>query len=85
MNPIDEAINEQLQGYIHEPGVERGVRGGYLTIPQMLRSRRRTEDIFIEMADKMKTCVLPEQRSAKKRKKRRRRRRGAKVLVETTY
>lgn len=66
----EKAINEQLRSAFPNP--EKGVhkKGGYI-IQQLNASRRRTEDVFIEMVDKIHSDESPQPEKHKKRKRRR--------------
>ena len=80
IHPIEHAINEQARGFVPADGLENGIKGKCLTKQQIYHSRRRTEDILVEMVDKLSTCEESIQNLTKK-SRRRRRRRGPRVLV----
>lgn len=77
---IEQAINEQVRGFVPEEGLDSGIRYKRLTKRQIWRSRRSTEAIMVDMADKMKTWNKPDRCKSKKSRSRRRRR-GPRVLV----
>ncbi len=76
INPIDEAVNEQLQGFVPEPGIEKGIKRRRLRRMQTWQKRRHIETILIEMTDKLRAYEQP-----KKKRRKRRCRRGPRVLV----
>ena len=82
IHPIEEAINEQLRGFVPEDDLEYKAikRNRRLTTQQIWRPKRRPETILIEMVDKMRNGN-PNQ--AEPKKKRRKRRRGPKVRTVT--
>lgn len=80
MHPVEKAINEQARGFVPVDGLENGIKGKRLTKQQIFHPRRRTEDIMVEMVDKLRTWKEPDKPKPKKTRKRRRRR-GPRVLV----
>jgi hypothetical protein len=85
-HPIEQAINEQVRGFVPEEGLDKGIKYKGLTKEQIWQPRRSTETIMVEMADKMKTCKeLDPDSQNKKKRRRRRRRRGPKVLAANYY
>ena len=77
-DPIEQAINEQVKGFIPRNGLENGVKGKRLTKQQICHRRRSTENILVDMADKMRDW----QKSNKGKQKtncKRRRRRGQRI------
>ena len=79
-HPIEQAINEQFRSFVPEEGLDNGIKYKRLAKQQIFRSRRPTEAIMVDMADKMKTWKKSDQGKQKKTRKRRRRR-GPRVLV----
>ena len=79
-HPIEKAINEQAIGFVPEEGLEWGIKFKRLTKKQIFRSRRPTETILVDMADKMKTW---KKSNPDKQKNKRKRRRGPRVFVAT--
>ena len=80
--PIEQAINEQTKGFVPEEGIDRGVKFKRLTRRQIFQSRRPTEAIMVDMADKMKTWKKSNPDKPKNKRKRRRQR-GPRILVST--
>ncbi|UCE07089.1 MAG: hypothetical protein JSW07_03365 [bacterium] len=80
IHPIEVAINEQARGFVAVDGLENGIRGKCLTKQQIFRPRKSTENIMVEMVDKLRTWKEPEQ-GKPKRPRKSRRRRGPRVLV----
>jgi len=78
-NPVEMAIDEQLQSAFPQPEIDKE---GKPTIELYKIQRRRQENILIEMADKMRPKNSPR---THKKGRRRKRRRGPKVLVATFY
>jgi hypothetical protein len=76
-DPVEEAISEQVQGFILEPGIEKGIKGKRLRRVQIYKKRRKTEIILNEMVDKLRLSKQSEPR----KRTRKRRRRGSRVLV----
>ena len=77
-DPVQNAIDEQGRGIQFKHENIRGTGSKDLTRGQLVRARRRTENILIEMADKISAM---EQARKPKKRSRRRRRRGPKVMV----
>lgn len=80
LDPIEQAINEQTRGFSPRDGLENGVKGKRLTKQQICRFRRSTENILVDMADKLKASKKGDQ-VKNKSSRNRKRRRGPKVLV----
>jgi hypothetical protein len=79
IHPIEQAINEQARSFVALDGLEKGIKGKLLTKQQIYHSRRRTEDILVEMVDNLRALNKLDQDKLKKF--RRRRRRGPRVLA----
>ena len=80
---IDDAAAEQLKSQAAAEGLEKGKRGTVATPQQVVGSRRRTENIFIDMSGNMPRQVRPEKLSvqnAVRRASKRKRRRGPRTL-----
>jgi len=76
-HPIEEAISEQLRGFVPVDGIQDGGKG--YTKDQLFIPKRRTETILVEMVDKMRNWDQEDPGKSCPRRKRRRRR-GPKVL-----
>lgn len=77
------AVDEQLASTHPEPKPDPDKKGD-LTIQQIRPKHRRTEDILIEMVDRLPSHWEPEDPrdpERPKKRKRRRRRRGPRVLT----
>jgi hypothetical protein len=77
-HPIEEAISEQLRGFVITDGIKDGGKG--YTKDQLFIPKRRTETILVEMVDKLRNWKDEDQNKTAVRRKRRRRR-GPKVLA----
>jgi hypothetical protein len=75
-DPFESAIDEQLQSVFPQPEIGKN---GKPTIERYKTSRRRQEDILMDMVDKMRSS---NSHNPQKKGRRRKRRRGPKVLVK---
>jgi hypothetical protein len=71
---IEQAINEQARGYSPRNGLDTGVKGKRLTKHQICHHRRSTENILVDMADKLRDWQKSNRDEQKKDRKRLRRR-----------
>jgi hypothetical protein len=71
---IAQAINEQARGFSPRDGLDNGVNGKRLTKQQICHHRRSTENILVDMIDKMRDWKKSNKGEQKKDRKRRRRR-----------
>jgi len=84
IHPFEQAINEQARGIVAEDNLEKGIKGKCLTKQQIWVPRKRTENIMIDMIDRLRKWK--EFDSGKPRKsRRRRRRRGPRVFAVNFY
>lgn len=74
--PIEEAISEQLRGFVPADDIQNGSKG--YTREQLFLPKRRTETIFVEMIDKLRKWKGDGPTNPNERRKRIRRR-GPKV------
>ena len=81
-HPVEKAISEIARGFVPNDNLNNGVRRKRLTRRQIVKPRRPTETVMVNMADKMRAW---KDSNAEGRKKKRKRRRGPKVLVATFY
>jgi hypothetical protein len=79
IHPIEQAINEQARGFVPVEGLEKGIKGKCLTNQQIWIPRKSSENIMVEMADKLRSFKKANRGKPKKSRKRRRRR-GPRVL-----
>jgi len=84
IDPVEEAINQQARGVAAEDNLEKGIKGKCLTKQQIWVPRKRTENIMVDMVDKLRTWKAPASDKMKKSRKRRRRR-GPKVQTVRFY
>ena len=73
-HPMEKAISEQLRGFIPIDDLDKKkIKKPYrrLVNAQKWQPRRRTEDIFIEMIDDLKTLTPKSEKPKRKRKRRR--------------
>jgi hypothetical protein len=75
-NPIEEAISEQLRGFVPVDNIQNGGKG--YTRDQLFLPKRRTETILVEMVDKLRNWKDEDQQKPTAGLKRKRRR-GPKV------
>ena len=86
MHPTAQAINEQIRGFVPFDGLENGIKGKRLTNQQIWVPRKSTENIMVDMVDKLRARKEFGQDNIKKSRKRRRRRgpRVLSVIVKTS-
>jgi hypothetical protein len=80
IDPISDAISEQSQQHVAEPGIDKRTKGKRLRTCQIWHPRRRTETILNDMVEKLRP-YRQQYQPTKIKRKRRRRRRGPRVLV----
>ena len=82
-HPINKAINEIARGFVPNPGLSNGVCRKRLTKRQIVKPRRPTETVMVDMADKMR--AWKDSNANRRTKKRRRKRRRPRVLVARCF
>ena len=79
-HPVEKAISEIARGFVPNDNLNNGVRRKRLTRRQIVKPRRPTETVMVDMADKTSAWKGPNIGKRTKKKKRKRRR-GPRVLV----